>query len=189
MAPTIVAIVALIRTFVPFTILRWPLAGAILAIIADAADVMIFQAFKSQFGSGLFSPAYYHNFDKFFDIYYLSFEFLVVLRWKDAAPRTTAIVLFLWRAAGLAAFEISTLMGTPIRWAFLAAPNIFENFYLFWAFRLHFFPQFKLTKKRLLIILLAVGLPKIAQEYVMHYRFLDQTWGFIRDHFFYWLYE
>lgn len=69
MAPTIVSIVALIRTFVPFTILRWPLAGAILAVIADAADVMIFQAFKSQFGSGLFSPAYYHNFDKFFDIY------------------------------------------------------------------------------------------------------------------------
>jgi len=27
------------------------------------------------------------------------------------------------------------------------------------------------------------------QEYLMHFRYIDQVWNFIRDHFFWWLYQ
>lgn len=41
-------LVILIRLGLPLTILRWPLGGAVVAILADISDVMIFE----QFGSG-----------------------------------------------------------------------------------------------------------------------------------------
>lgn len=178
-------LVIVLRIFLPLTILRWNLAGALLAIMADAADVIIFQ----KFGSGPLTGRYYHNFDKFFDIYYLFLELLVARRWTNNLAKTTAKTLFIWRVAGFVIFELSSILGRPLRIALVLAPNIFENFYLGWTVINKWLPRFKLTKTRLLIILLAVGLPKIIQEYLMHYRFQDQTWAFIRDNFLFWLYK
>lgn len=175
-------IVILLRGLLPFIVFKWPFWGGISLILADMSDVMIFQAF----GSGPLQGEHYHNFDKFFDSFYLFFEFLVVWRWKNTLMRRAGKILFIWRMIGFAVFEISSLFGVPLRVVFLIAPNIFENFYLFWAFMLRYKPKFKITYMRLIVILLAVGIPKIAQEYVMHYRFADQTWGFIRDNFFFW---
>jgi hypothetical protein len=171
--------VILIRTFVPFAILRWPLGGIILAIVGDVSDVMIFE----KFGWGFFGGGDYHKIDKFFDIYYLFFAFLIVRNWKNALARRTAKMLFLWRFIGFAIFEF-----TGFRPVFFLAPNIFEYFYLFWTVIIKFFPSFILTPLRLIATLLILGLPKVAQEYIMHYKYADQTWNFIRDHFFWWLY-
>lgn len=176
--------VVLVRTLVPLTIFRWRLAGALLAIAADAADVMTFQ----KFGSGPLTDQYYHNFDKLFDIYYLFIEFLVALKWTNSLARNTAKTLFIWRLFGSLIFELSSLWGKPVRVAFLLAPNIFENFYIFWTAATKWLPAFRLNKTRLIIILLAIGIPKIAQEYIMHYRFQDQVWAFLRDRFLFWLY-
>lgn len=178
-------LVILLRIFLPLTILRWSLVGALLAIMVDAADVMIFQ----KFGSGPLTGRYYHNFDKIFDLYYLSLELLVARRWTNNLAKTTAQTLFIWRLAGFVIFELSSIFARPARIAFVLAPNIFENFYLGWTTIAKWFPRFKLTKTNLLIILLAVGLPKIIQEYLMHYRFQDQTWAFIRDNFLFLLYK
>ena len=41
--------VILLRVFVPFLILRLPLLGGLLAMFADAIDVMIFEAFGISF--------------------------------------------------------------------------------------------------------------------------------------------
>ena len=38
-------IVLVVRLTAPLTILRWPLAGAIIAIVADTTDILFFQAF------------------------------------------------------------------------------------------------------------------------------------------------
>ncbi|OHA13385.1 MAG: hypothetical protein A2909_01800 [Candidatus Tagabacteria bacterium RIFCSPLOWO2_01_FULL_39_11] len=171
--------VIFIRFFVPLTILRWPLGGAVIAIFGDISDVMIME----KFGWGYSGDGSYHNFDKFFDTYYLFFEFLAVHRWQNTLARRTAKTLFLWRFVGFAIFEF-----TGFRPAFALAPNIFEHFYLFWAAIIRFFPSFVLTPARLVIALLILGLPKVAQEYLMHYKYPDQTWNFIRDHFFWWLY-
>ncbi|MBI2052702.1 MAG: hypothetical protein HYT34_00460 [Candidatus Ryanbacteria bacterium] len=176
--------VMLARLLIPFTIFKWPLGGAILSIIADASDVMIFQVTGYGYFD-YFGPNTYHNLDKFFDIYYLFFEFLVARRWANMFARRTATFFFGLRFAGIVLFEI-----TKIRWILVIAPNIFENFYIFWTVALKWFKNFKLeTYSRLFIILFIVGAPKIAQEYLMHYVYVDQTWNFIRDNLFWWVYR
>jgi hypothetical protein len=177
-------IVVCIRLFLPLTVFRWALLGGVLAILGDICDVMIFEAF----GSGPLQGDLYHNFDKFFDTYYLTLEFLVVRKWKNVIARRTAKGLFYWRFTGFALFEILSIFGYVFRPFFLLAPNVFEHFYIFWAFILRFVPKFKLTVKRLIIILLIVGLPKLVQEYFMHFAAQDQTWNFLRDHLFWWIY-
>lgn len=172
-------IIVIIRILVPFTILRWPLGGMILAILGDISDAMVFE----KFGTGYFNMDY-HRIDKFLDIYYLFFAFLVVHRWKNTLARRTAKALFLWRFAGFVVFEFSGL-----QYIFFIAPNIFEHFYLFWAVIIRFFPSFKLTPLRLAIALFILGFPKVIQEYLMHYKFPGQTWHFFRDNVFWWLYK
>ena len=161
--------VILIRLVVPLTILRWPLAGGILAIVADSSDVFILE----KFGWGLFQGDGYHSLDKLLDTYYLALECWVVLRWKDALARKIAVALFAWRLAGLIGFE---LVGA--RFFFLVAPNIFENFYLL---RL-IFPH-----ARIATVLTVAAIPKVFQEYWMHYREFG-VWEYLRNTVFYWLY-
>lgn len=172
-------IVLALRLIVPFSILRWPLAGMILSIAADAVDVMIFEKFGGSFWSDN-----YHMDDKILDIYYLTFAFIAVHKWKDLLARRTAKVLFFWRLVGFAAFEL-----TGLRAAFFLAPAIFENFYVAWLVILKFSPKFYLTPFRLVLLLLVTGIPKIVQEYVMHFRYPDQTWHFIRDNILWRLYK
>lgn len=66
---------------------------------------------------------------------------------------------------------------------------MFENFYLLRVIAVKAKPSFVFTAPSLAIALLAVGIPKLAQEYLMHVRFVDQVWFFLRDHFFWWLYQ
>lgn len=172
-------LVLALRLVVPFSILRWPLAGMFFSIVADALDVMIFDKFGGKFWSDN-----YHADDKVLDIYYLAFAFIAAHKWKDLLARRTAKILFLWRFVGFAVFELSGL-----RPAFLLAPAIFENFYIAWLVILKFSPNFYLTPKRLFIILIATGIPKIAQEYVMHFAYPDQTWHFLKQNIFWWLYK
>lgn len=166
-----------IRLLVPLSILRWPFWGMLLAIAADASDIIIVEALGSEFGTAL----RYQVFDKFFDLYYLSFAFYASRAWQDVLPRRTSVVLFGWRIAGLIAFEI-----THIRQIMFFAPNIFENFYLLVAGMQKFFPAFRLDSRRRLVgSLLIAGIPKLTQEYVMH--FLEfPTWSFIKHNIFRW---
>ena len=47
--------------------------------------------------------------------------------------------------------------------------RVFENFFIFEAARQKYFPKFKLTVKRLVIALLILLIPKMIQEYILHY--------------------
>lgn len=176
---TISILVILARLLVPFAMFRWPLAGILVAIAADASDVMIFEVT----GYGFFDRIY-HRLDKILDIYYLFFAWLVACSWRDVLARRTATALFWWRALGVAAFEL-----TGFRPLFLIAPNIFENFYIFRLIAVKIKPSFAFTARSLLVVLLAVGIPKVVQEYLLHFRYIDQVWSFIRDHFFWRLYR
>lgn len=172
--------ITVLRLVVPLSLFRWPLLGAVLCTAADASDVMLME----KFGWGYFGNNMYHTFDKIFDIYYLFFEFLIVFKWKDMLARRTAKALFIWRFVGFAVYEIF-----GIRAVFFLAPNIFEHFYIAWVVIQKWFKNFVLTPTKLVMILLVVGLPKIAQEYVMHFKYPDQTWNFLRDNLFWWLYK
>ena len=176
-----VLFVILFRGLVPFVILRFPLLGGFLAIFADTIDIMIFESL----GYGFLEGISYSYIDKPFDMWYLFFEFLVVLRWKDVLAKNVGKFLFAWRALGFVAFLI-----LGVREVFVFAPNVFEFFFLAMLIIWKFKPKFKLKKKSLIIILLIVGIPNIIKEYVMH-TLTDpgQVWYFFRDNLFPWLYN
>lgn len=173
------------RLLAPLTILRWPLAGILLAIVADTSDAMVFE----KTGWGLFAgSAGYSYWDKGLDIWYLLFAWLATRKyWTEPLARYTANWLFWWRATGVMTFFI-----WPHRIIFVLAPSIFENFYIIWTAIQKWRPLTswwrQLTIRRLVVIILVAAIPKIIQEYLMHYRFVDQTWNFFRTHFFWWLY-
>jgi hypothetical protein len=173
-------LITILRLVIPFSILRWPLAGGIAAMLADAADVMVFQAFPRPFAELL----QYHTADKFLDILYYFFEFLVITRWKEKYAKRIGIALFLWRFVGYILVQI-----TGNRNFFFYCPNIFEFFYLACLIIKRRFPKFRFdSKKNLILILLVVGIPNIIKEYYMH--FLEfGTWVYFRDHFFWWMYR
>ncbi len=170
-------LIVFIRLLVPFSILRWPFWGALLAIAADASDVVILDAL----GWGFFEGKNYHAIDKFFDTYYLAFEFYASRLWLDVLTRKAAAVFFLWRVLGVAAFEI-----TRVRQIMFLAPNIFENFYLLVAGARKFFPVFRIdTLKKLAAFVVIASVPKLIQEYIMHYLEFP-TWAFIKHNIFRW---
>lgn len=175
-----VLFVILVRAFIPFTILRWPLLGGFLSMVGDGIDIMIFEAF----GYGFLKGIPYNYIDKTFDTWYLLFEFFVVLKWKDSLAKNTGKILFGWRALGYIVFLIIGL-----REVFFFTPNIFEYFFLAMLIIWRFKPKFKLGKKSLAIILLVVGIPNIIKEYYYHIAANVEIWGTIRDHVFWWLYN
>lgn len=169
------------RILVPLTMFRWPLAGIFLADAADASDAMVFE----KTGWGLFSGSHgYTEYDKALDIWYLFIALLVARKyWTEPLARKTAHWLFAWRAAG-----VLTYYFWPHRVIFLLAPSVWENFYILWTAIRKWWPQWHLTARRWAVILTVAAVPKILQEYLMHYRYVDQTWIFFRTHLFWWLY-
>lgn len=171
------SLIVALRLLVPLAILRWPFWGMLAAIGADAADVVIIDALDWGFGSA----GRYHVFDKFADLYHLAFAAWASRTWPEHAVHRTGLLLFAWRAAGALVFA-----GTGSRQAMLFFPNVFENFYLLVAGLRQFAPAFRLDSgRKLAVALLIAAIPKIAQEYIMH--FLEfPTWHFIKTTIFRW---
>lgn len=148
------------------------------SIAADGLDVVILEAVG---GAKIFWGPTYHPVDKILDTYYLAFAAFVSLRWPEMLAKKIAVFLFAWRLTGVVIFEI-----TNIRQVILFAPAIFENFYLIVAGGKQFFPKFRVdTSKKLAVILVITAIPKLVQEYFMH--FLEfQTWRFVKENIFMW---
>ncbi len=160
------AIIIAFRLIVPVSIFRWPLGGGIAAMLIDALDVVLIELV----GLGGFSG--YAALDKGLDMYYLSFEAFVALRWEPLA-KWTALCLFAYRATGFVAFE-----ATQQRALLLVLPNVFENFYLVYLLR-RFAPAWELTPGGLGLLLVLVTVPKLGQEYLLHYA-EAQPWDWIK---------
>ncbi|MCH7541513.1 hypothetical protein IH981_01915 [Patescibacteria group bacterium] len=150
-----------LRLLVPLTIFRWPLWGGITSLIIDAADTNIVKPF------GVEIPNYTFT-DKYLDTYYLSIELLVSLRWANKLAKNTSIFLYFWRLVGVIGFQL-----TKIEYLLFIAPNLFENFFLFFAtlqkLGKETSSRFWLNSpKRLLISLLLLWLLKLPQELILH---------------------
>lgn len=171
------ALIAGVRLLIPLAVFRWPFWAGLACIAADSFDSIIQDALGVHPLEG-----HYHNFDKAFDIYYLGLEAAVAWRWLDAWARTTALVLFALRLLAVVLFEV-----TDQRWLFFAiGPNVFENFYLFIAGMLTIDRTYRIgSAGQLIAILLFVGVPKVLQEYVMHYR-EAATWHFVKENILLW---
>lgn len=165
-----VLVVTFLRFFLPLTIFRWPLLGGIVCLLLDALDVVILDIIDT----GGFSN--YHSTDKYLDMYYLSIEAYVSLFWKNSLARNTSIFLFIYRGIGVVLFEI-----TQLRLVLFIFQNLFENFYLFYLGYKKVFKRDPIKNIRSLIIVLVICLiPKIPQEYMLHYK-QAQPWGWIKN--------
>jgi len=162
-------IVILIRLIVPLSIFRWPLAGGLAAGIVDTFDVVLI----SFLNAGDFQ--HYAQTDKALDLYFLLFMVIVSLKWKPL-EKWTSISLFSYRTIGVILFEI-----TQIRPLLLIFPNLFLYFFYFVAARNRFFADFKLTPKRLVTVLVILLIPKLLQEYLLHYVQIH-PWDWIKSH-------
>ena len=159
--PLGLAIIFSLRILIPLTIFRWPLWGGLAALIIDAADTNIVKPF------GVDIPNYTLT-DKYLDTYYLTIELLVSLFWVNKLARNVSIVLYFWRLAGLIAFQL-----TGAQYLLFFAPNLFENFFLFFALLQKLGKEtatgFWLNSpKRLVISLFFLWLVKIPQELILH---------------------
>ncbi|MDO8503346.1 MAG: hypothetical protein Q7S60_01510 [bacterium] len=140
-------------------------------MILDALDVVILDIIHT----GGFTN--YHSTDKYLDMVYLTAELYVSLKWKNKLTRNTSIFLFSYRTIGVILFEI-----TQLRVVLFVFQNLFENFYLFYLASLKVVKRDIIkTKRSLLMVLIICLIPKIPQEYLLHYA-QAQPWGWIKMH-------
>jgi hypothetical protein len=151
-------LVIFLRLFIPLSILRSPLLGAFLSIGLDLLDWHLFQAFAPD------QISQYQELDKILDFYYIGLEASVVLLWKDVRVKRTAVFLFLYRTIGVLLFEVFQM-----RFLLLVFPNIFEVFFIFYLIYSRFKKTTALSLKEMILFFIFLGVPKIIQEYVMHY--------------------
>jgi hypothetical protein len=164
------AIIIALRLIVPLLIFRRPLAGGIAAAVTDTIDVVLVSAMNiGGFGD------YYHTTDKLLDTYYLSFEFIVAMRWDNMYARWICAALFPYRILGVALFEL-----TGHRVMLFIFPNLFENWWLWCAFTMAHAPQWvprSFRSSAVALVLLLI--PKMGQEYVLHYAEV-KPWDWIK---------
>lgn len=170
-------IIAAVRVAGSLPVLRWPFIGGWIAVFTDLSDLFL----REWIHAGGVND--YQEFDKYLDQVYMLTFLAMALRWQ-AAPRSIAMGLYLWRLAGFVAFE-----ATGERDLLLFFPNVFEFWFLFVA-GLQFFrlegpaPDTEAGWRRRLTFdytpaqLAAVGIvlfsAKEFQEYALHYgRWLD----------------
>ena len=118
MTPEIL-IIAAVRIAASLPVLRWPLAGGILAILVDASDLVLRDALD------LGGVGDYQSLDKWLDQVYMVTFLIVALRWSEPA-RAIAVALFAYRFVGFVLFEV-----TGERALLLVFPNAFEFWFLF----------------------------------------------------------
>jgi hypothetical protein len=155
-------IIAAFRLAGSLPVLRWPLLGGILALLADQSDLFM----KNLIDLGGVSD--YQRFDKYLDQVYMLTFLAVAVRW-EGVPRTVAVVLYGYRLAGFLAFE-----ATGSRDILLLFPNVFEFWFLFVAGIKHFRVDFAYRPAQLAACAAVLVPAKLFQEYALHYaRWLD----------------
>jgi hypothetical protein len=113
-----ILVIAVIRIAGSLPVLRWPLAGGLLAVLVDLSDLLLRDVLD------LGGVGDYQSLDKWLDQVYLGAFLAVGLRWADPA-RSIAVALFAYRLVGFALFEL-----TGERMLLLLFPNVFELWFL-----------------------------------------------------------
>ncbi|HEU0237425.1 MAG TPA: hypothetical protein VFR14_13380 [Candidatus Limnocylindrales bacterium] len=113
-----ILVIGAIRVAGSLPVLRWPLAGGILAVLVDLSDLLLRDVLD------LGGLGDYQAFDKWVDQVYLGLFLVVALRWSGV-ERGVAVALYGWRLIGFVAFEL-----TGDRGILLWFPNVFEFWFL-----------------------------------------------------------
>jgi hypothetical protein len=151
-----VVVIAVVRILGSLPVLRWPLAGGILAILVDLSDLLLRDTLD------LGGVPDYQSLDKWLDQVYMACFLIVALRW-DGIERRVAIGLFLYRLVGFGLFEL-----THDRGLLLLFPNVFEFWFLAVAAIHRVRPGFAWRPASLVVgLALMTGLKEV-QEWALH---------------------
>jgi hypothetical protein len=151
-----VLVIGAFRVLGSLPVLRWPLAGGLLAILVDLSDLLLRDTLY------LGGIPDYQAFDKWADQVYLGLFLIVALRWSGV-ERSVAVALYLFRLIGFAAFEL-----TGERALLLVFPNVFEPWLLTVAAVHHWRPGFRWRPTVVVVVLLALTAVKEVQEWALH---------------------
>jgi hypothetical protein len=148
--------IALVRVLGSVPVLRWPLAGGLLAIAVDLSDLLLRDALD------LGGIGDYQLLDKTLDQAYLALFLVVALRWSGV-ERRVAVALYLYRLVGSLVFAASGDRGV-----LLLFPNVFEPWFLLVALLHHRRAPVSWNLARLVPALAGVTLLKELQEWALH---------------------
>ena len=151
-----ILVVGAIRVLGSLPVLRWPLAGGLLAVLVDLSDLLLRDVLD------LGGLGDYQAFDKWFDQVYMAAFLVVALRWSGV-ERSVAVALYVWRLAGFVAFEV-----TGDRALLLWFPNVFELWFLLVAALHRFRPGFAWRPASLALALAVLLAVKEAHEWALH---------------------
>jgi hypothetical protein len=168
-----VIVVAAFRIVGSLPVLRWPLAGGLLAIVVDLGDLLLIDLLD------LGGIPDYQALDKWLDQVYLAAFLVVAWRWSDPA-RAIAVALYAFRMVGFVAFE-----ATGERAILLAFPNAFEFWFLLVA-AVGDRSVATWSRWRIVAALAVVTALKLAHEWALHgarlfdgigaLEFLEEVW-------------
>jgi hypothetical protein len=169
-----IVLFAAFRVATSLPVLRWPLAGGLLAIGGDLADLLLRDLVD------LGGLGDYQLLDKALDQVYLALFLVVALRW-DGIERRVAIALYLYRLAGSLLFIL-----TGERAVLFLFPNVFELWFLFVAAVHHLPRPLRWTPARVAAALAVLTALKLVQEWALHVgqvfesmtslQFLEELW-------------
>jgi hypothetical protein len=151
-----VLVIGAIRVLGSLPVLRWPLAGGVLAILVDLSDLLLGDTLD------LGGIPDYQAFDKWADQVYLGLFLVVALRWSGV-ERSIAVGLYVFRLVGFVAFEL-----TGERALLLVFPNVFEPWFLAVAAVHRWRPGFAWRPATTVIALAVLTAIKEVQEWALH---------------------
>ena len=151
-----ILIIVAFRVVTALPVLRWPLAGGLLAVGGDLADLLL----RDLLGIG--ETVEYQLLDKLLDQVYLALFLVVALRW-DGVERRVSIALYLFRLVGVILFLV-----TDERLVLLLFPNVFEPWFLLVALLHHRREPVRWTASRVVTALAGVTALKMLQEWALH---------------------
>ena len=151
-----IVLFAAFRVATSLPVLRWPLAGGLLAIGGDLADLLLRDLVD------LGGVGDYQLLDKALDQVYMALFLVVALRWQGV-ERRVAIGLYLYRLAGSLLF-----VATGDRAVLFLFPNVFEPWFIVVAAVHHLHRPLRWTPARLAAVLATLTALKLVQEWALH---------------------
>jgi len=169
-----IVLFAAFRVATSLPVLRWPLAGGLLAIGGDLADLLLRDLVD------LGGIGDYQLLDKALDQVYLALFLVVSLRW-EGMERRVAVALYIYRLIGSILFLV-----TGERAILFLFPNVFEPWFLVVAAVHHLPEPVTWTPARLGAVLVVLTALKLVQEWALHVgqvfesmtsiQFLEELW-------------
>lgn len=151
-----VVVIAVIRIAGSLPVLRWALAGGVLAVLVDLSDLLLRDTLD------LGGLPDYQGLDKWLDQVYMACFLIVALRWTGL-ERSVAVALYVFRLVGFLAFEL-----TGQREILLLFPNVFEVWFLAVAALHHVRPGLRWSGRQTAVALVVLTGLKELHEWALH---------------------